>query len=282
VKSQNNPNQKPLLALKYDVVFRSFFADEHDKESLTSFLKSVLRLPEDDYDEIEITDPHLQRDFNDDKLAIIDVKLRTKSKKTIHIEIQLKVTEEFRNRIVYYASKLITEQISDSDKYRDINRVISIVITDENFVKDSGKYHHRFVFADIEAGVELTDLVEFHTLELRKLPEVADGSKLYDWASFINAETEEELAMVTARNPEFNRTAIKLRKLSADEEVRDRYERRLKAERDKEMFEHDAEQRGISKGVVKGAKAEREKWQVVVADKDAQIAELQARLASLS
>jgi len=51
----------------------------------------MLRLPEDDYHEIEIADPHLLREFEDDKLAIIDVKLYTKTRKIVHIEIQLDV-----------------------------------------------------------------------------------------------------------------------------------------------------------------------------------------------
>ena len=270
--------KKSLLPVKSDIVFRMFFADERDTESLTSFLKSVLRLPEDDYDEIEIADPHLLRDFNQDKLAIIDVKLRTKSKKTIHIEIQLKVTEELKNRIVFYGAKLITEQIGDSEKYRNINHVISIIITEETLVKSSAKYHHRFVFADLEAGVELTDLVEFHTLELQKLPKYADGTKLYDWASFINAETEEELDMIATRNPEFTQPVVRLRHLSADEKARDLYERRLKAERDKAMFEYDAEQRGIKAGYVQGAEAEREKWHDERNELQKTIAELQAKL----
>ena len=48
---------REFLPVKSDVVFRLFFADERSIESLISFLKSVLRLPEDDYNEIEIADP---------------------------------------------------------------------------------------------------------------------------------------------------------------------------------------------------------------------------------
>jgi len=43
-----------FLPVKSDVVFRLFFADERNVESLVGFLKSVLRLPDDDYNEIEI------------------------------------------------------------------------------------------------------------------------------------------------------------------------------------------------------------------------------------
>jgi hypothetical protein len=44
--------------------FSACFADERNLESLVGFLKSVLRLPEDDYGEIEIADPHLLREFD--------------------------------------------------------------------------------------------------------------------------------------------------------------------------------------------------------------------------
>ena len=80
---------RAFLPVKSDVIFRLFYADERNQEFLVSLLKSMLRLPEDDYNEIEIADPHLLREFDDDKLAVIDVKLHTKSKKVIHIEIQL-------------------------------------------------------------------------------------------------------------------------------------------------------------------------------------------------
>ena len=225
-------SNRDLLPVKSDVVFRMFFADERNEDSLIGFLKAVLRLPEDDYSEIEIADPHLLREFDRDKLAIIDVKLKTKTKKIIHIEIQLKVTPELKNRIILYDSKLITEQIGSGDDYDVIRKVISIIITDEPLITGSPRYHHRFTFYDSEAGVELSDILEIHTLELKKLPDGADGTELYDWAKFIAADTEEELNMVAERNPQVARAVVKLRELSADERARDLYERREKARRD--------------------------------------------------
>ncbi|MCL2748094.1 MAG: Rpn family recombination-promoting nuclease/putative transposase [Oscillospiraceae bacterium] len=225
-------NSRELLPVKSDVVFRMFFADERNAEFLVSFLKSVLKLPEDDYNEIEIADPHLLREYDGDKLAIIDVKLRTKSRKVVHIEIQLKVSPELKNRIILYDSKLIAEQIGSGDDYAVIKQVISIVITDEKLIDGSGSYHHRFSFYDRDAGVELSDIIEIHTLELDKLPEGADGTELYDWAKFIAADTEEELNMIAERNPQVAKAVVRLRELSADERTRDTYERREKARRD--------------------------------------------------
>jgi predicted transposase/invertase (TIGR01784 family) len=237
-------DNKEFLPVKSDIVFRLFFADERNEESLIGFLKAVLELPEDDYNEIEIADPHLLREFDGDKLAVIDVKLKTKSRKVVHIEIQLKITPELKNRIILYDAKLITEQIGSGDDYDVIKKVISIVITDETLIPVNRKYHHRFTFYDPDAGVELSDIIEIHTLELEKLPENADGTELYDWAKFIAAETEEELNMIAERNPQVKRAVVRLRELSTDERARDLYERREKARRDQVSREKWARQQG--------------------------------------
>ena len=236
--------KRPFLPVKYDVIFRLFFADERNAGDLIALLKSILNLEEDDYHDIEIADPYLLPEYVGDKSAIIDVKLHTKSRKVIHIEIQLKVTEAMRERIVFYDAKLITEQIGVSEKYDKIKKVISIIITDERLIPVSPRYRHRFTFYDPDAGVEFTDLIEIHTIKLQKLPENTDGTALYDWAKFIAAETEEELDMVAQRNPQIERAAVKLRALSTDERARDMFERREKGQRDLAMWTDEAERKG--------------------------------------
>jgi predicted transposase/invertase (TIGR01784 family) len=246
-------NMKPLLSVKHDIIFRLFFADERNAEDLIALLKSILTLPDDDYNEIEISDPHLLPDYIGDKYAVIDVKLRTKSQKIIQIEVQLKVSEALKSRIVFYGAKLVTEQMGSGDDYEKINKVISIIITDEKLIKDSERYHHRFTFYDPDAEVEFTDLIEIHTVELKKLPDDSDGTQLYDWARFIAAETEEEFEMAAQANPQVRRAVVKLRELSADEKARDMVERREKGERDFRMFVNDAKREGEQKKAVEVA-----------------------------
>ena len=204
-------------------------------------------MPEDDYNDIEISDPHLLPEYVGDKLAVIDVKLRTKSRKIIQIEIQLEVTAALKSRIIFYSSKLITEQMGRGDNFGTINKVISIIITDEKLIKESTRYHHHFRFYDPDANVEFTDLIEIHTIELQKLPKETDGTQLYGWAKFIAAETEEELEMAVQANPQVRRAAIKLRELSADEKARDMLERREKGLWDMATFVAEAEQKGEQK-----------------------------------
>jgi len=267
-------SDKKYLHVKNDAVFRMFFADERNQDLLVSFLKSVLRLPDDDYNEIVITDPHLLPEYKGDKLGVIDVKLRTKNGRVIHIEIQLKVTSEMRERVIFTDAKLITEQLGSGDEYEKINQVISIVITNEALIKDNSLYHHRFTFYDSDANIEFSDIIEIHTLELSKLPEGVDGTLLYDWAKFIDAETEEELNMVAERNPEVQKAVVRLEVLSGDERARYIAEMEEKAWRDMQSHKKDARREGLAEGEIR----EREKWQSVVADKDTEIARLRAEL----
>ena len=232
--------------------------------------KSVASVnPLEDYNEIVISDPHLLPEYKGDKLSIIDVKLRTKSGKIIQIEIQLEVRPEMSKRIVFYDSKLITEQLGEKDNYTKINQVISIIITKEKLIKNSARYHHRFTFCDPDAKIELTDIVEIHTLELSKLPEGTDGTLLYDWAKFIDAENEEEFNMVAERNPEVKKAVVRLEALSGDALARRVAELEQKARMDVEAFlDHAITQTN-------------QKWQSVVAEKNAALAEQRAEIERL-
>jgi len=240
-------SERTFLPIRNDVIFRLYFADERNQEFLIGFLKSVLRIPEDEYDTIEIVDPHLIREYPTDKMGIVDVKLRTKLGNTIHIEIQLQLFSAMKKRVYLYDAKLIAEQMGIGDDYEQIKRVISIIITDDELIQDSARYHHRFTLYDADARVEFSDLLEVDTLELGKLPKDNDGTTLYTWAKFIAADTEEELITVAESNPQLERAAVSLRELSADEHARSLYERREKALRDERARLSDARREGEQK-----------------------------------
>jgi hypothetical protein len=66
-------------------LFGRHYRRVHLKEFV--FLKAVIRLPEDDYSEITVVDPHLMRKHPDKKLGILDLQIKSKSGKIVHVEI---------------------------------------------------------------------------------------------------------------------------------------------------------------------------------------------------
>ena len=243
-----------FLSPKSDIIFKLLFGDERSIELLTDFLKSVLRLPAEDYEEVTLIDPHLKREYEGDKLGILDVRVRTKTKKTIDIEIQLLPAPELRERVVFYAAKMIAEQVGAGEPYSKIKRVINIIITDYVLVPENNQYHNHYTLYDPETHSEFTDIIEVNALELAKLPEHGDGTELWNWMKFLSAEKKEDLDMIAEKSPQVKKAVARLMELSNDERTRLLYESRQKMEWDnraREQEARDEEKFGIAKKLLK-------------------------------
>jgi len=226
-----------ILSPKSDIIFKLLFGTENSLDILTDFLLAVLKLSPDEYDEITISNPFLMQEYKGDKLGILDVKLKLISGKLLNIEIQVDPMPFMESRILFYVSKLITEQIGENDQYDKIKRVISIIITDHLLIKESEKFHHHFGLYDIESKVLLTDILEIHTLEVPKARKIFDDADIENthllyWMKFLDAKTEEELNMLAEKSPVMEKATIRLLELSADEKTRQLYDARLKEQRD--------------------------------------------------
>jgi hypothetical protein len=73
--------------------------------------------------------------------------------------------------------------------------------------------------------------LEINTLELPKLPQIADNY-LWHWLRFLRAESKEDLDMVAQASPQLKKVVVKLLKLSQDERARMLYEAEVKQQRD--------------------------------------------------
>jgi predicted transposase/invertase (TIGR01784 family) len=177
----------------------------------------------------------LLTEFPDDKLGILDVQVGTRSGRRIDVEIQVAPRSALRSRILFYAARMITAQVGEGDAYMKIKPAVVILITDFKLLgeEENRHYHHRYRLYDPKARSEFTDLLEIDTLELPKLPENTDGTVLWDWLEFMRTQDEEELDMLSARNPDVGRAVTRLRELSADEKVRALHEAHEKARRDR-------------------------------------------------
>jgi predicted transposase/invertase (TIGR01784 family) len=226
-------NDKPLLPVKSDFVFKLIFGDQRNVDILGGFLQAVLDIPADEYEQLTIVDPHIKKETGDGKFGILDVKVHTKSGKIIHVEVQLLEIPEMRERCVYYQAKLITEQLSSGQPYTEIKRVISIIITDFVLVPENDHYHNQFRFRSDKDGAGFTDITEINVLELPKLPSKAENSDLWYWTKLIKSDNDKEaLDMIAERNQQMKKAVGVLMELSADQRARMLYDEKEKARRD--------------------------------------------------
>jgi predicted transposase/invertase (TIGR01784 family) len=241
-----------IMLPKIDFAFKLLFGDQRSSNILADFLKAVLpELAEEEFEELIIVDPQLKREFEGDKLEILDVKVRTASGKVIDIEIQISALPEMRSRISYYLSNMITGQIGMGGYYNDLKQAISIVITDYDFIPETKQYHTVFRMLEKDEHFPFNGLMEINVLNLEKLPAEGEG-RLTDWLRFLKAEQEEEFKMVAAKNPVINEAYCKLQVMSEDEANRMIYEARLKAQRDEYSRIQGARQEGLREGKQEG------------------------------
>ena len=139
------------------------FGDELNKDLLIKFLMAVLQLPISEFAHIEITDPHSKRKYKKDKLAILDIKVRTATGKIINIEIQVEIAASMRKRIVFYNARMMAAQLGSGDDHSKIKKVISIIVAGDTLLPEHTKYHDKFTLYSPETGAKFTDIIEIHT-----------------------------------------------------------------------------------------------------------------------
>ena len=248
-----------------DWIFKLLFGDERNKSLLIDLLKSLVGLPEEEY-ELTFLDTHLKPQEKDDKLGIIDVKVRSNTGNIYDIEIQVNPTKSIGKRLSFYKSMLIIGQIGEGEQYTVIQKVICICITDFTIFPKEKEYLNNFRFTNKKNGLCFEAIPEeIYTLELPKVPARHDGTECWNWMQFLRAKRKEELEMVAVQNPEIRKAVDKLYVLSADEKVRAEYAMRQKARRDHMWLIEDARQDGREEGLEAGRQEGRAEGRVETA-----------------
>jgi predicted transposase/invertase (TIGR01784 family) len=238
-----------LLSPLWDYVFKFIFRNQ---EVLAAFLSAVLRLPGTELSSLSVSDPFLFKRWKKDKLGILDIKVRTPSGKIITVEVQVEKQYAMRNRILYYISRLIGEQLKAGDDYEAIGQVITVVICDHILIPDEQGYMNRYELRNNRSGKLFTDLAGIVILELPKVPAEEAGGKSWVWMKFLSGGSEEELEMLGKRDAGLRKAVELLKVLSGSEAHRRRAEAREKWRRDQKAREKYQYMEGLARGMEQG------------------------------
>ena len=234
-----------LMKPKIDFAFKEIMANETAR---TGFLAAVLELNPESIKETVILNTFLRREHEDDKQGILDVRLRMDNETEIDIEIQLSELNIWADRSLFYLAKMFTEQIKPGESYRLLKKCVSISILDFVLFNDEANFYSCFHIMEDTRHFRYTDKMEFHVIELPKLPEKEDYTKLELWAKFINAEKKEEFDMLAEKDSYIDSAYRQLQIISQDKQLRMEYEAREKAMRDYNEMMYEADMRGEERG----------------------------------
>ena len=238
-----------LINILIDFAFKKVFAGsgEESEHILKDFLNSILELKgENRIKKIEYLNPFNDRENEEDKQSIMDIKVKTEKEELIDIEVQINNVDNYRKRSLYYWSKLYGESIKKGNKYFELKKSIVINIMDFNVIKENNKYHNVFVIKEREENTLFLEDLEIHYIELSKYKEnknVDELSDLEEWVTFLkecNEHYDSDVIKKLSKRKEEIGVAVELMKeLSASELEYQRYlarEKYLMDEKSKKAY----------------------------------------------
>ena len=259
---------KFLMKPKIDFAFKEIMADE---KARIGFLSAVLKLEPKDIKKTTILNTNLRKIHKEDKQGILDVRILMNDETEIDIEIQLAELKVWADRSLFYMSKMYVDQIEAGQDYTKFKKCVSISILNFNLFPDNLKNEQEF--SDKEKILDdefyscfhlrednhhflYTDKMEFHVIELPKLPkELKENSTdILLWAKFINAEREEEFQMLASKNTYIDSAYERLQVISQDKQKQMEYAARQKAILDHNQMVLEATEKGMKQGIEQGMK----------------------------
>jgi predicted transposase/invertase (TIGR01784 family) len=249
----------------HDTLFKLLFVRFPDL--LKRLIAAILRIPLDSITEFEITNPEIQPENLGDKFCRLDINMKVNGQK-VNLEVQVADEDDYPERSLFYWAREFSSSLQSGQTYSSLPRVIIISIVDF-YLFNCAEYHSEFRPLEVKRHEQLSDRMVMHYFEVKKLPKEIDvENELELLLSLFRARTEEELKQMEALEVPIMTEAIEAyRGITVSPEFREI--ERLRA---------DARHNEAS-ALQHAAKIEREKWQSVVALKDAEIAGKDAEIA---
>ena len=170
-----------------------------------------------------------------------------------YLEMQVAPFKFWDNRVIFYLSKMYTDQIKEGQRYEDLKPCIHVSILNFNLFPEDQTCFREIAFCDLTTRQKYTDLLEIYVVELKKIPpEQKKEPLIIKWMRFLSAESREEFEKMAREDNYINEAYEVLQKLSADERKRLEYEARQKAILDYNSQMSSSREEGIRIGEERG------------------------------
>lgn len=120
-------------------------------------------------------------EYEEDKQSRLDLLVKTEADEWINVEIQFTNKYDMIKRSMYYWSRLYSRQMKQGMVYKQLNSVIAINIMNFDLFDQSELFHSTYHLYEDTEKTKLTDLMEFHYIEIPKLLRDWKAEKLDPW-----------------------------------------------------------------------------------------------------
>ena len=203
-------------------------------------------------------------DYIENKFCRLDI-LMIVDGRQVNLEVQVEDEKNLPERVLYYWARTYSNALPAGRDYIELPQTILINILAFSLFKDYDGYHSQFQALEVTRHVSLSDKMIMHFFELEKLPdEIKKDNPLLLWLKLFKADTMEEIEMIEdVGETEVSEAVTAYRRVLSSAELQEM-----------EFYRSCNETTAINRAVERAT----ETLQGVIAEKDAEIAELKKKL----
>ena len=171
-----------------DFLFKLVFGKKSHEHLTIRLLNSLLQLDKNnEIKELEFLNPFNEKDYKDDKISIVDTRVKDASGKFYNIEMQARKEKSFTKRFAYYIAKMYSNQLDNNEKYDSLNPAIGIALLGFNLYENSKEIDEVFTFKNKNSEILLLDIMQMHFINLSKPinKPLSEMTRFEKWVNFL-------------------------------------------------------------------------------------------------
>lgn len=245
---------------KADLTFKRVFGEHPDL--VMSFLNALLPLQREEYiTDIEYLPSEMVPDNPLRKNSIVDVRCKDNKGRHFIVEMQMIWSPEFKQRVLFNASKAYVRQMGSGEKYDLLQPVYSLNLVNDVFEPDLEEYYHYYRMVHVEHSERVINGLQLVFVELPKFAPHTYSEKKMEvlWLRYLT-EIDEKTTKVPEElleNPEIKKAVTVLEESAFTPEQLLGYEKFWDIISVEKTLISSAERKGLEKGKAEGRIAEK-------------------------
>lgn len=198
---------------KADLTFKRVFGEHPDL--VKSFLNALLPLePEENITDIEYLPSEMMPENPLRKNSIVDVRCKDNKGRYFIVEMQMIWSPEFKQRVLFNASKAYVRQMDSGEKYDLLQPVYSLNLVNDIFEPELEEYYHYYRLVHMQYSERVINGLQLVFVELPKFtPHTYSEKKMQIlWLRYLTEidEKTREVPEELLENPEIKKAVTVL------------------------------------------------------------------------
>lgn len=253
--------------LTSDLMFH--YVMQKSKAALTNLVCALKGINPEDVKEIIVKNPI---DLNSNaKETIMDLKLILNNNEIINIELMLYMDIHWVKRSILYLCRAY-DSIGEGDDYSLLKPTIHICITDQNLISGSKEFYSHNLLMNVKTHKPYSTDFGINVLQLNHIENATEediSNNLVYWAKLFMARTWEEFKALADNNEVIKEVGNLIFELNYDDQAKELMEGRRRYREQ------------LATSYADGKLDASKEYEAIIAEKDATIAALQAKIDKL-